>query len=78
LLCAKSVSFMLLISSVLLNVLQIDYAFKLLRNLVYREGTVTPGNDETAHVIEELENENVVEDFANITSPAGKSFLMVS
>jgi hypothetical protein len=28
------------------------------------------------HVIEELENENVVEDFANITSPAGKSFLM--
>jgi len=100
---------MLLISSVLLNVLQIDYAFKLLRNLVYREGTVTPGNDETAvscycsilkknehlfclyenellglmvpclqHVIEELENENVVEDFANITSPAGKSFLMVS
>lgn len=50
---AKSVCFMLcasllLISSVLLNVLQIHYAFKLLRNLVYRLGTLTFGNDETA------------------------------
>lgn len=51
--CAKSVCFMLrvtllLLSSLLLNVLQIHYIFKLLTYLVYRRDYDLYGNDETA------------------------------